>query len=119
MSEIQGLAFPFRFDPKTGSTQLSQNLDHLRESLKQILGIRPGERFMRPDFGSKLKDALFEGNDEALKAWMRHHVIDAIRRHEPRVEVLRVDYKTTDEYNIRIIGLISSNGLRDVLESYP
>lgn len=66
---------------------------------------------MRPDFGSKLKDGLFEGNDEALKAWMRHHVIDAIRRQEPRIEVLGVDYNVDDEYTIEILALFFEQDL--------
>jgi hypothetical protein len=31
---------------------------------------------MNPEFGSRLKDLVFEQNDEVLKGLIRHHVID-------------------------------------------
>ena len=47
---------------------------------------------MNPEFGSKLKDLVFEQNDEVLKGLIRHHVIDAIRRWEKRVVITDVSF---------------------------
>ena len=56
----RGLKFPFRFQRRSGGAQISSATstehEHFHESIIQILGTRPGERFMRPEFGSKLKD---------------------------------------------------------------
>ena len=72
----RGLKFPFRFQRRSGGAQVSSATstehEHIHESIIQILGTRPGERFMRPEFGSKLKDLVFEPNDEVLKGLIRH-----------------------------------------------
>ena len=70
---------------------------HIHESILQILGTRPGERFMNPEFGSRLKDLVFEPNDSVLKGLIRHYVIDAIERWEKRVYVTDVTFDDSPE----------------------
>ena len=92
----KGLKYPFRFLRRSGgaavSVATSQEHAHIHESILQILGTRPGERFMNPEFGSRLRDLVFEQNDTVLKGLVRHHVIDAIRRWEKRVRVTDVSF---------------------------
>ena len=92
----KGLKFPFQFYKRSGGTRISTATSHdhahIHESILQILGTRPGERFMNPEFGSRLKDLVFEQNDAVLKGLVRHHVIDAIRRWEKRVRVTEVSF---------------------------
>jgi hypothetical protein len=92
----KGLKYPFRFQSVSGGTQVSaatsREHDHIRESILQILGTRPGERLMNPEFGSRLNDLVFEQNDEVLKGLIRHHVIDAIKRWEKRVVITGVTF---------------------------
>lgn len=47
---------------------------------------------MNPEFGSRLKDLVFEQNDEVLKGLLRHYVIDAIKRWEKRVIITEVHF---------------------------
>ena len=86
----KGIKFPFRFYRRTGGTQESEGLDRIRESIVQILETRLGERLKRPVFGSKVKDLVFEQNDEVLKGLLRYHVVEAIKRWEKRVVVTEV-----------------------------
>ena len=92
----KGLRYPFRFQSVSGGTQIStatsREHEHIRESVLQILGTRIGERFMNPEFGSRLKDLVFEQNDEVLKGLLRHYVIDAIKRWEKRVIITEVRF---------------------------
>ena len=92
----KGLRYPFRFQSLSGGTQISASTsrehEHIRESILQILGTRIGERFMNPEFGSRLKDLVFEQNDEVLKGLLRHYVIDAIKRWEKRVIITDVRF---------------------------
>jgi hypothetical protein len=92
----KGLKFPFRFQSRSGGAQIStaasQEHDHIRESILQILGTRPGERFMSPEFGSRLKDLVFEQNDEVLKGLLKFYIIDAINRWEHRVLITKVTF---------------------------
>ncbi len=97
----KGLRFPFAFAKRSGGAQVSTitSMDHahIHESILQILGTRPGERFMNPEFGSRLKDLVFEPNDSILKGLIRHYVIDAIERWEKRVYVTDVTFDDSPE----------------------
>ncbi len=92
----RGLKFPFRFQRRSGGAQVSSATstehEHIHESIIQILGTRPGERSMRPEFGSRLKDLVFEPNDEVLKGLIRHYVIDAVKRWEKRIVITGVSF---------------------------
>jgi phage baseplate assembly protein W len=92
----RGLRFPFRFTERSGGAQISATTSaehaHIQESIVQILGTRPGERFMRPEFGSRLKDLVFEPNDNVLKGLVRAYVLEAIERWEKRVILTRVTF---------------------------
>ena len=92
----RGIAFPFRFSRETGRTQVSttQSADrqHIKESITQILGTDIGERFMRPEFGSGLRRVVFEPNEAVARGLLRHYIYEAIRRWEPRVELMGLEF---------------------------
>ena len=106
----KGLRFPFAFAKRSGGAQVSTvtSMDHahIHESILQILGTRPGERFMSPEFGSHVKDLVFEPNDRVLRGLLRHYIIDAIERWEKRVYVNDVSFdespEMTDENTILV-----------------
>ena len=106
----KGLRFPFAFAKRSGGAQVSTvtSMDHahIHESILQILGTRPGERFMNPEFGSHVKDLVFEPNDRVLRGLLRHYIIDAIERWEKRVYVNDVAFdespETTDANTILV-----------------
>lgn len=97
----KGLKYPFQFQSVSGGTEVSaattREHEHIRESILQILGTRQGERFMNPEFGSRLNDLVFEQNDEVLKGLIRHYVVDAIRRWEKRVVITGVTFDDAQE----------------------
>jgi uncharacterized protein len=99
----KGLRFPFAFAKRSGGAQVSTvtSMDHahIHESILQILGTRPGERFMNPEFGSHVKDLVFEPNDRVLRGLLRHYIIDAIERWEKRVYVNDVSFDESPEMN--------------------
>ncbi|SNX70143.1 hypothetical protein SAMN05878503_10552 [Cereibacter ovatus] len=63
----------------------------IRQSLMLLLGTVPGERAMRPDYGCPLDRLVFAPNDATTAGLAIHYVRQAIRRWEPRIEVLRLD----------------------------
>ncbi|MHB1002103.1 MAG: GPW/gp25 family protein [Armatimonadota bacterium] len=88
----KGLKFPFTFQRRSGgaqvSTATSSDHAHIHESIRQIFGTRKGERFMCPEFGTRLHELVFEQNDRLLYGLIRHEVIEALDTWEPRVIVL-------------------------------
>ena len=90
----KGLRSPFAFQRRSGgaqvSTATSSNHAHIHESIRQILGTRKGERLMRPEFGTRLHELVFEPNDSLLYGLLRHEVIEALEEWEPRVIITDV-----------------------------
>jgi phage baseplate assembly protein W len=67
---MTNIDFPYRFDGH-GRTATAQRDQHLRNLIEQVLFTSPGERVMRPDFGSGLLALVFEPNGSALAATRR------------------------------------------------
>ena len=57
--------YPYRFDAR-GRTAETDNSDHIRDMIEQVLFTVPGERVNRPDFGSGLLQLVFAGNSPEL-----------------------------------------------------
>jgi phage baseplate assembly protein W len=59
--------FPFRYDTR-GRTAGTDEDDHLRDLVYQVLFTAPGERVNRPTFGSGLMQLVFAPNSDTLAA---------------------------------------------------
>jgi len=64
MSQI---GFPLRFDSR-GRTAQADDDQHLRDLIQHVLLTMPGERVMRPTFGSGVLQLVFAGNSQELAA---------------------------------------------------
>lgn len=87
----RGWRFPFGFDTANGGLALSEYERNIQESITVILGTKPGERQMLPDFGCRIHELMFSPNTRATATLVAHHVEDALARFEPRIEVDKVD----------------------------
>jgi len=56
-----------------------------------LLTTIPGERVMRPDYGCPLHRLVFWPNDATTAGLAIHYVRQALRRFEPRVQIVRLD----------------------------
>jgi len=81
-----GLAFPLRLG-EDGRLMACSYEDHVRQSLRTLLLTGLRQRKMRPEFGSRLGDYLFENIDTTTAALVKSEIIEAIERYEPRVEL--------------------------------
>ena len=70
--------------------------DDIDQSLEILLGTTLGERVLRPDFGCNLDDYLFNPITTTLITMVRDLVQTAITRHEPRIDVEKVNLNTAD-----------------------
>src|SRR5580700_2119789 len=85
-----GWAFPVGVDAR-GAIALTRGTDELEQAMRLILMTYPGERPMRPAFGSRLRDFIFTGATRENAALIEDEVRAALLRWEPRVEVDGVD----------------------------
>jgi len=80
----RGVSFPFRVD-QSGSIATSTGGDAIDSALRMVLMTAPTERLMRPKFGCKIWDLLFEPINANTLGLMGEAVREAIGRWEPRV----------------------------------
>jgi phage baseplate assembly protein W len=73
------LDFPYHVDGR-GRTAATGADDHLRDLIEQVLFTSPGERVMRPDFGSGLLGLVFEPGGPELVAATQHLVQGALQQ---------------------------------------
>jgi len=59
--------YPYQFDNR-GRTSATDDDDHVRDLIEQVLFTAPGERVNRPTFGSGLMQLVFAPNSDALAA---------------------------------------------------
>ena len=107
--------FPFHFDSRGGSASTDER-DHIRDMIEQLLFTNPGERVNRPDFGSGLLQLIFAPNSPelaatvqfTLQAAIQHWLGDLIEIQD--LEVLASDATLTIDlkYLVRRTGQLQS-----------
>ena len=75
----------------TGGVAMVSGDDSVRQAILLLLSTIPGERVMRPTYGSELHRLVFAPNDQTTAGLAIHYVRQAIHRWEPRIDVLDVD----------------------------
>ena len=83
--------FPFKKHPVTKDVPIKRDVEAVKQSVRNILLTRRGEKFFDPDFGGSLTEFLFELFDPIVEAEMEERIINTLRNYEPRVKVLSVD----------------------------
>ena len=86
----RGFFWPMQVD-HTGSIRLTDGASDIDAAMAVVLATAPGERVMRPDFGCRIWDLLFEPVTANLLGLMAQAVRDALTQWEPRVIVETVD----------------------------
>jgi phage baseplate assembly protein W len=80
----RGISFPLRVD-QGGSIALTSGAADIEGSLRMVLMTAPGERLMRPQFGCRIWDLLFEPINANTLGLMAEAVRDAVSQWEPRI----------------------------------
>ena len=72
--------FPYHFDGR-GRTASTDDDDHIRDMIEQLLFTNPGERVNRPDFGSGLLQMVFAPNSPELAAALQFTIQAALQNY--------------------------------------
>ena len=95
-----GISFPFRVGVRGGVVMSSTSrygIPHIEESIVQILGTRPMERWMEYHIFSDLDTFIFEPNDRSLQTLLRHQLRQAMR-HDRRVSIRRINFSMDENF---------------------
>ena len=92
MTDFLGIGwhFPVQRDNSGQRLATAAYEESIRQSIRIILSTARGERVMRPEFGCGLFELVFAPNNAATRGMAAHHVEEALRTWEPRIEVLEV-----------------------------
>jgi phage baseplate assembly protein W len=79
MNIARNIDYPFHFDNRGRSAETDED-DHVRDMIEQLLFTSPGERVNRPDFGSGLLQLVFAPNSPELAAALQFTLQAALQR---------------------------------------
>lgn len=91
-----GLQYPLVKTAK-GTFAKKNGVDQIKADLLQLLLTNPGERVMLPEFGTPLRQLMFEPNDTVIEGQARVMIAKAIERWEPRVAINAIE--VTSRFN--------------------
>lgn len=98
----RGWRFPVGFAPASGAVATSEYEQNIRECVTLILGTRPGERQMLPEFGCRIHELVFGPNTQATSTLIAHYVEEALDRWETRITVTEVTASPDPKGTIRV-----------------
>src|SRR5262245_9049703 len=93
--------FPYHFDSR-GRTAQTDDPEHIRDLIYQVLFTSPGERVMRPDFGSGLLQLVFAPNSDVLAATTQVLVQGALQQWLGDLIVVEAVTVETEDAKLRV-----------------
>lgn len=100
------VSFPYRFDALGRTAAAASEAEHVRDLIMQLLFTAPGERAMRPDFGTGLPQLLFGPASADLAAATQMLVQGALQQW------------LGDRIETREVRVTAQDGAIEVLVSY-
>jgi phage baseplate assembly protein W len=82
----QGIAFPLHVRQQ-GGLALAKGAQDIEQAIHIILGTIPGERMMRPEFGSRIHELVFAPDNASTRRLAAYFIEEALTRWEPRITV--------------------------------
>lgn len=77
-------------------------IDHLRQSILDILTTRIGTRVMRRDYGSRVGELIDAPANNAFAVALYAAVAEALDKWEPRFKLKKIDFKRGDDGKVSL-----------------
>ena len=95
--------FPLHFDQR-GRTASTDEDDHIRDMIEQLLFTSPGERVNRPDFGSSLLQMVFAPNSTELASALQFTMQAALQRYLGDLIDLQQLQVSAEDSTLRVVA---------------
>jgi len=82
-----GIFFPFTESDTEFVKQTKTSNDEIRSALTHLLLTNKGERYYLPDFGTNLRNFIFNPNDNTTYDAMKDEVRTAVTKYFPQVQI--------------------------------
>lgn len=117
-----GWAFPPEFSLRAGVRMASAEED-IAQSLRIVLATSPGERVMRPAFGTAVRPQVFDNIEHTTITILKDTIARAILFFEPRVTVQAIHADTAQASEGRLdfsidYTIISTNTRHNIVYPY-
>jgi len=86
----------------------STDISILESSLKMLLLTAKGERVMLPDYGTNLRQIIFQQNVQGIESLVQQEVVDAITKWEPRVQLLSINVTRNQNKSVVVQAMFMS-----------
>ena len=93
------LSFDFTANPQTGDVATVKDAVSVKRGIKNVLLTAPFERLFQPEFGSGIKNILFEPMTPLTEQRLSDACADAIEAWEKRASVINISVISEEEYN--------------------
>lgn len=100
-----GMKFPPQINHNSGRFVISSNMPSVKESIYIILMTKKGERFTRPNFGSKILSYTFMDFSITRLNMLSRELKETILEQEPRIEEVNIDIEPKQEAGCFIINI--------------
>lgn len=100
------ISLSFQPNPLTGDLTVLLNERAINNALKNIVLIAVSESIFNRNFGSTVRDYLFENIDEGSGSSIRWEVERAVKYNEPRIDVIRVLVDAFPEQNHFMVTIV-------------
>ena len=94
----RGWAFPPKINQQGGLALTDEETD-IQQAIRIILSTAPGERVMRPTFGSRLHELVFASVNQETLLLAQRYAEQALKMWEPRIELTTVDVTWDQQAN--------------------
>lgn len=86
-----GIGFPLAVDQR-GALALARGDEDVAQAIGVVLATAPGERPMRPEFGCRVHEHIFDQLDPETLARIEVAIREALARWEPRIDLEDIDF---------------------------
>lgn len=97
------LGIRLEFNNKRVISSTVTNAEKSISNLKTLLLTRLGERYMQPEFGTRISEAIFEPNTEELINVLNESITTAINKWLPDINIITIDVNTDNDDRARNI----------------
>lgn len=96
---FKDVAMGLRRNTVTKDTGVVKNENAIKQSLRNLVLTRKGEKLFQPEVGCEVFNLLFEPLDPMTGDAIRDEIINTLNQYEPRISLIDVDVKAVDVYN--------------------
>jgi phage baseplate assembly protein W len=96
----------FTKNPLTNDIARKTNEEAVKQSIRNIILTNKGERPFQPEFGSNIRNMLFENTTPDRLIIMKDIIREAIENYESRANIISVDVIANYDSNVVIVFIV-------------